>query len=68
LPGVTLVSQLPRLIVIWLRGEAVGVDVSPVLYVILGPLLFLVQMIPFTLNGLGVRDGFFATCLPGGPR
>ena len=25
----------------------------------LGPLLFLVQMIPFTLNGLGVREAFF---------
>ena len=48
---------------IWLCGEAVGVDVSPVVYVILGPLLFLVQMIPFTLNGLGVREAFFVVFL-----
>ena len=57
--AVTLVAQLARVIAIWLCGEAVGVDVSPVVYIILGPLLFLVQMIPFTLNGIGVREAFF---------
>ena len=57
--AVTLVAQLARVIAIWLCGEAVGADVSPVVYIILGPLLFLVQMIPFTLNGIGVREAFF---------
>lgn len=61
--GVTLVSQLMRVVSIWLCGEAVGADVSPVVYIILGPLLFLVQMIPFTLNGLGVREAFFVLFL-----
>jgi len=61
--GVTVVSQFLRVIAIWLCGEAVGVDVSPVVYVILGPLLFLVQMVPFTLNGLGVREAFFVLFL-----
>jgi glycosyltransferase 2 family protein len=56
---VTLVAQSGRVIAIWLCGEAVGIDVSPWVYVILGPLLFLVQMIPFTLNGIGVREAFF---------
>jgi glycosyltransferase 2 family protein len=56
---VTLVAQLARVIAIWLCGEAVGIDVSPLVYIILGPLLFLVQMIPFTLNGIGVREAFF---------
>jgi uncharacterized protein (TIRG00374 family) len=56
---VTLVAQLARVIAIWLCGEAVGIDVSPWVYIILGPLLFLVQMIPFTLNGIGVREAFF---------
>ncbi len=56
---VTLVAQAGRVIAIWLCGEAVGIDVSPWVYVILGPLLFLVQMIPFTLNGIGVREAFF---------
>ena len=56
---VTLVAQLARVIAIWLCGEAVGIEVSPVVYIILGPLLFLVQMVPFTLNGIGVREAFF---------
>lgn len=56
---VTLVAQFARVIAIWLCGEAVGIEVSPIVYIILGPLLFLVQMIPFTLNGIGVREAFF---------
>jgi uncharacterized protein (TIRG00374 family) len=61
--GVTVVTQLARIGAIWLCGEAVGVDVSPEVYVILGPLLFLVQMVPFTVNGLGVREAFFVAFL-----
>ena len=61
--GVTVVSQFLRVIAIWLCGEAVGADVSHVVYIILGPLLFLVQMVPFTLNGLGVREAFFVVFL-----
>jgi uncharacterized protein (TIRG00374 family) len=56
---VTLVAQFARVLAIWLCGEAVGIEVSPIVYIILGPLLFLVQMVPFTLNGIGVREAFF---------
>ena len=38
-------------------------DISPVVYVILGPLLFLVMLVPFTINGLGVREAFFVAFL-----
>jgi glycosyltransferase 2 family protein len=55
--------QSVRIIGIWLCGEAVGIDVSPLVYFILGPLLFLVQMVPVTLNGLGVREAFFVAFL-----
>lgn len=61
--GLTIISQFLRVIAIWLCGEAVGADVSPVVYIILGPLLFLVQMVPFTLNGLGLREAFFVVFL-----
>jgi uncharacterized membrane protein YbhN (UPF0104 family) len=61
--GVTVGAQGARVVAIWLCGEAVGIDVAPVAYVILGPLLFLVQMTPFTLNGLGVREAFFVIFL-----
>ena len=29
----------------------------------LGPLLFLVMLVPFTVNGLGVREAFFVSFL-----
>ena len=32
-------------------------------YVVLGPLLFLVMLVPFTVNGLGVREAFFVSFL-----
>jgi uncharacterized protein (TIRG00374 family) len=61
--AITVALQFVRVVSIWLCGEAVGVDVSPLVYVILGPLLFLVMMVPFTINGLGVREAFFVAFL-----
>jgi uncharacterized protein (TIRG00374 family) len=60
---VSIGLQLVRIVSIWLCGEAVGLDLSPLVYVILGPLLFLVMMVPFTINGLGVREAFFVAFL-----
>ena len=61
--ALTLGTQFTRMVAIWLCGEAVGVDVSILVYVILGPLLFLVMLVPFTINGLGVREAFFVAFL-----
>lgn len=61
--GVSVALQLVRIVSIWLCGEAVGLDLSLLVYVILGPLLFLVMMVPFTINGLGVREAFFVAFL-----
>ncbi len=61
--GLTIALQFVRVLSIWLCGLAVGVDESPLVYVILGPLLFLVMMVPFTINGLGVREAFFVAFL-----
>ena len=44
-------------------GHAVGVELSLRPYVVLGPLLFLVMLVPFTVNGLGVREAFFVSFL-----
>jgi uncharacterized membrane protein YbhN (UPF0104 family) len=30
---------------------------------VLGPLLFLVMLVPFTVNGIGVREAFFVSFL-----
>jgi uncharacterized protein (TIRG00374 family) len=61
--AITIVVQFVRIMGIWLCGEAVGVDLSPLVYIILGPLLFLVMLIPFTINGLGAREAFFVAFL-----
>jgi uncharacterized protein (TIRG00374 family) len=60
---ITLAAQVSRIFAIWAGGRAVGVDVGIRPYVVLGPLLFLVMLVPFTINGLGVREAFFVSFL-----
>jgi glycosyltransferase 2 family protein len=59
----TLVVQGYRVLAIWMTGRAVGVDLSPRPYYVMGPLLFLVMLVPFTINGLAVREAFFVSFL-----
>jgi glycosyltransferase 2 family protein len=59
----TLGIQAVRVLAIWLSGEAVGIDLSPRPYYVMGPLLFLVMLIPFTVNGFAVRESFFVSFL-----
>jgi glycosyltransferase 2 family protein len=60
---VTAVLQLTRIAAIYASGRAVGIHLSLLPYVVLGPLLFLVMLVPFTVNGLGVREAFFVNFL-----
>jgi len=59
----TLVVQAVRVLAIWMAGKSVGVDLSPRPYYVMGPLLFLVILVPFTINGLAVREAFFVSFL-----
>jgi glycosyltransferase 2 family protein len=59
----TLVVQAVRVLAIWMGGKAVGVDLSPRPYYVMGPLLFLVLLVPFTINGIAVREAFFVSFL-----
>jgi uncharacterized protein (TIRG00374 family) len=59
----TLGIQAVRVLAIWLTAKAVGVDLSPRVYYVMGPLLFLVMLVPFTINGLAVREAFFVSFL-----
>ena len=59
----TLGVQAVRVLAIWLTARAVGVDLSPRVYYVMGPLLFLVMLVPFTVNGLAVREAFFVSFL-----
>ena len=69
-PGTLLVvaavsasQQLTRIVAIYASGRAVGIHLSLLPYVVLGPLLFLVMLVPFTVNGIGVREAFFVSFL-----
>jgi glycosyltransferase 2 family protein len=61
--GLTLVVQAARVLAIWCTGKAVGVELPPRPYYVMGPLLFLVMLVPFTINGLAVRESFFVSFL-----
>jgi uncharacterized protein (TIRG00374 family) len=59
--AVTVLLQLSRIFAIYASGRAVGIHLSALPYVVLGPLLFLVMLVPFTVNGIGVREAFFVS-------
>ena len=61
--AVTLAVQAVRILAIWAAAKAVGIDLDPRIYYVFGPLLFLVMLVPFTLNGLAVREAFFVSFL-----
>jgi glycosyltransferase 2 family protein len=61
--ALTLAVQAVRVLAIWLAGKAVGVDLSPRPYYVMGPLLFLVLLVPFSINGIAVRESFFVSFL-----
>jgi len=61
--AVTAGAQLSRVVAIYASGRAVGIHLSVLPYIVLGPLLFLVMLVPFTVNGIGVREAFFVSFL-----
>ena len=61
--AVTAGAQLLRVLAIYSSGRALGIHLSLLPYVVLGPLLFLVMLVPFTVNGIGVREAFFVSFL-----
>ena len=61
--GVSLLQQLSRIMAIYASARAVGIHLSPLPFIVLGPLLFLVMLVPFTINGLAVREAFFVNFL-----
>jgi uncharacterized protein (TIRG00374 family) len=61
--AVTLAVQAVRILSIWACARAVGIELDARVYYVMGPLLFLVMLVPFTLNGLAVREAFFVSFL-----
>jgi glycosyltransferase 2 family protein len=60
---VTLAVQAIRILAIWACARAVGIELGVEVYYVMGPLLFLVMLVPFTLNGIAVREAFFVSFL-----
>ena len=61
--ALTLALQGVRVLAIWASAKAADVDLSARVYYVMGPLFFLVLLVPFTLNGLAVREAFFVSFL-----
>ncbi len=61
--ALTLAIQSVRVLAIWAAAEAVGIDLSVRVFYVMGPLFFLVMLVPFTLNGFAVREAFFVSFL-----
>jgi glycosyltransferase 2 family protein len=61
--AVTFVMQFSRVVAIYASARAVDIHLSLLPYIVLGPLLFLFMLVPFTVNGLGVREAFFVSFL-----
>jgi uncharacterized protein (TIRG00374 family) len=61
--ALTVAVQAVRILAIWCAAKAAGVDLGPRPYYVMGPLLLLVQLVPFTINGLAVRETFFISFL-----
>jgi glycosyltransferase 2 family protein len=59
----TVAIQAVRVLAIWATARAVGVELGPRIYYVMGPLFFLVLLVPFTLNGFAVREAFFVSFL-----
>jgi uncharacterized protein (TIRG00374 family) len=59
----TIGVQAIRVAAIWLIGKSVGVNLSPRPYYVMGPMLFLVMIVPFTVNGIALREAFFVSFL-----
>jgi len=61
--ALTVAVQAFRIVTIYLAGEAAHVHLGLVPYFVMGPLLFLVMLVPFTINGFAVRESFFVSFL-----
>jgi len=59
----TTAIQAVRILAIWASAKAVGIDLGPRIYYVMGPLFFLVLLVPFTLNGFAIREAFFVSFL-----
>ena len=61
--ALTLAVLAVRVLAIWACAKAVGIELDPRIYYVFGPLYLLIMLVPFTLNGIAVREAFFVSFL-----
>jgi uncharacterized membrane protein YbhN (UPF0104 family) len=52
----SLVVQLANVVLAWLVGEGLGMQVPPLYYGVLIPLVGILTLLPISLNGMGLRE------------
>lgn len=55
--------QASNVIIVWMVGVSIGVEVPASFYWILVPVVSLLTMLPISVNGMGVREGAMALLL-----
>jgi hypothetical protein len=53
----SLVVQVANIVIAWLVGEGLGLQVPPLYYGVLIPLVSILTLLPISLNGMGLREG-----------
>ena len=61
--ALSLVVQASGIVQVWLLGEALGLPAPPLAYAVVIPLVTLLTMLPISVNGVGVREGFLVLLL-----
>lgn len=56
---ISVLFQLFGILAIYLIGRSLGLEVSPCFYFVTVPVIWLLSMIPLSINGMGVREGAF---------
>jgi uncharacterized membrane protein YbhN (UPF0104 family) len=52
----SLVVQLANVVLAWLVGEGLGLNIPPFYYGVLIPLVSILTLLPISLNGMGLRE------------
>lgn len=66
LAGVSLLSlliQVAGILQVWLLSHALGIEVPLTAFAVVVPLVTLLTMLPISVNGVGVREGFLMLLL-----
>jgi uncharacterized membrane protein YbhN (UPF0104 family) len=61
--ALSLIVQASGIIQVWLLGQALGLTAPPLAYAVVIPLVTLLTMLPISVNGVGVREGFLVLLL-----